>query len=178
CAAALQAVLESLGKKAGPEDDRTRAQRRHDALEEACRRLIASNCLPDVAGQAVQVQLHMTLDQLRNLPGGSEAERQWAAQRAWRSGRAAGDGQPGWVTDPVSAEAYACDAQIAPIVTGYADPAALDAMVRAWLAAFADPASGGSSGPAGPYAAAPDAPAAQDGAAGDAAAFAAPGPAA
>src|SRR6185437_12482752 len=134
CAAALQAVLESLGKKAGPEDDRTTAQRRHDSLEEACRRLIASNCLPDVAGQAVQVQLHMTLDQLRNLPGGSEAERQWAAQRAWRSGRAAEDGQPGWITDPISAEAYACDAQIAPIVTGYVDPAVLDAMVRAWLA--------------------------------------------
>ena len=124
CAAALQAVLESLGKKAGPEDDRTKAQRRHDALEEACRRLIASNCLPEVAGQAVQVQLHMTLDQLRNLPGASAAERQWAAQRAWRAGRAAEDGQPGWVTDPVAAEAYACDAQIAPMVTGYVDPAA------------------------------------------------------
>ncbi|HEY9243159.1 MAG TPA: DUF222 domain-containing protein, partial [Streptosporangiaceae bacterium] len=38
CAAALQAVLEALGKKAGPEDVRTAPQRRHDALEEACRR--------------------------------------------------------------------------------------------------------------------------------------------
>ena len=158
CAAALQAVLESLGKKAGPEDDRTKAQRRHDALEEACRRLIASNCLPDVAGQAVQVQLHMTLDQLRSLPGASEAERQWAAQRAWRAGRAAEDGQPGWITDPVTAEAYACDAQIAPIVTGYVDPAALDAMIRAWLAAFADPANGGSAGPAWPHPPATDSP--------------------
>jgi hypothetical protein len=36
CAAALAAVLEALGKKAGPEDIRTGAQRRHDALEEAC----------------------------------------------------------------------------------------------------------------------------------------------
>jgi hypothetical protein len=35
CAAALAAVLEALGKKAGPEDTRTGAQRRHDALEEA-----------------------------------------------------------------------------------------------------------------------------------------------
>ena len=135
CAAALRAVLDSLGKKAGPEDDRTRAQREHDALEEALRRLLASRCLPEVAGQPVQVQLHMTLDQLRDLPGASAAERQWAAQRAWRAGRAAEDGQPGWVTDPVTAEAYACDAQIAPIVTGYVDPAALDAMIRAWLAA-------------------------------------------
>jgi hypothetical protein len=35
CAAALAAVLEALGKKAGPEDTRTSWQRRHDALEEA-----------------------------------------------------------------------------------------------------------------------------------------------
>jgi hypothetical protein len=33
CAAALQAVLEALGKKAGPEDDRTDPQRAHDALQ-------------------------------------------------------------------------------------------------------------------------------------------------
>jgi hypothetical protein len=35
CAAAVKAVLDSLSKKAGPEDDRTAAQRRHDALEGA-----------------------------------------------------------------------------------------------------------------------------------------------
>ncbi len=70
CAAALQAVLESLGKKAGPEDVRTAAQRRHDALEEACRRLAGAGFLPGRAGQPTQVQLHLTLDQLRDLPGG------------------------------------------------------------------------------------------------------------
>ena len=37
CAAALAAVLESLGKKAGPEDTRTKWQRDHDALQEAWR---------------------------------------------------------------------------------------------------------------------------------------------
>src|SRR5215469_10119892 len=36
CAAAVQAVLEALGKKAGPEDDRTDPQRAHDALQLAC----------------------------------------------------------------------------------------------------------------------------------------------
>ncbi len=41
CAAALTVVLEALGQKAGPEDTRTAAQRRHDAIEEACRRLIS-----------------------------------------------------------------------------------------------------------------------------------------
>jgi Domain of unknown function (DUF222) len=46
CAAALQALLDALGKKAGPEGTRTSAQRNHDALEEGLRRLIASGCLP------------------------------------------------------------------------------------------------------------------------------------
>src|SRR5215472_10485462 len=57
CSAALSAVLESLGKRAGPEDIRTAPQRRHDALEEACRRLIATGMLPDRAGQPTQVQV-------------------------------------------------------------------------------------------------------------------------
>src|SRR5207245_2480266 len=46
CAAALRAVLDSLGKKAGQEDIRTVPQRQHDALEEACRRLAGSGFLP------------------------------------------------------------------------------------------------------------------------------------
>ena len=37
CAAALQAVLDALGKKAGSEDIRSQRQRDHDALEEAWR---------------------------------------------------------------------------------------------------------------------------------------------
>ncbi len=64
CSAYLNAVLDSLGKKAGPEDTRTAAQRRHDALEEACRRLVSSGCLPDRAGQPVHLQLQLTVDQL------------------------------------------------------------------------------------------------------------------
>ncbi|HEY6279227.1 MAG TPA: DUF222 domain-containing protein, partial [Streptosporangiaceae bacterium] len=71
CAAALAAVLDALAKKAGPEDTRTAAQRRHDALEEACRRLIATGMLPARAGQPTQAQVHITLAQLRGLPGAS-----------------------------------------------------------------------------------------------------------
>jgi hypothetical protein len=172
CAAALTAVLESLGKKAGPEDDRSAAQRRHDALEEACRRLVASGMLPDVAGQPALIQLHMTLDQLRSLPGAAEAERNWLAERLrgdstatpwsadadpaglpsqgdsasqgagagaadgcgdWLAGRAGGDGEPGWAGSIAAAEAYACDAVIAPVVTGHLDPAVLAAMTRDYL---------------------------------------------
>ena len=123
CAAALQAVLEALGKKAGPEDVRTAPQRRHDALEEACRRLIGAGCLPARAGQPTQVQLHLTLDQLRDLPGAADAE------AAWTAARAAAEGQPGWLTGP-AAQGYACDAAITPIVTGAVDQTALAALSR------------------------------------------------
>ncbi|HEY1620825.1 MAG TPA: DUF222 domain-containing protein [Streptosporangiaceae bacterium] len=156
CAAAVTAVLESLGKRAGPEDDRSAAQRRHDALEEACRRLAGSGMLPEVAGQATQVQLHMTLDQLRDLPGAAQAEAAWLAGRAgggqeagqpdrragsggsagapgWLAGRAGGDGEPGWAASRAAAEAYSCDAQITPVVTGHLDPAVLAAMTRDYL---------------------------------------------
>src|SRR6185437_3531475 len=79
CLAALQEVLDTLGKKHGPEDDRTAGQRRHDALEEAMRLLLASGCLPERAGQPAQIQLHMTLDELLGLPGADEAARAWLA---------------------------------------------------------------------------------------------------
>ena len=126
CAAAVSAVLEALGKPAGPEDLRTVTQRRHDALEEACRRLIAAGMLPGRAGQPTQAQVHVTLAQLRNLPGASEAEAAWRAAAAARG--------HGWLTGP-DADAAACDATIAPIVTGHVDPAALDRLVEVFLTA-------------------------------------------
>jgi len=113
CTAALQAVLEALGKRAGPEDLRSKGQRQHDALEEACRRLVASGCLPQRAGQPTQIQLHLTLDQLRGLPGAGGAEAAWA-------GAAAGPGAD-------------CDATIVPVVTGHVDPAVVDRLAAALL---------------------------------------------
>lgn len=131
CAAALAAVLEALGKKAGPEDVRTPVQRHHDALEEACRRLIGSGCLPDRAGQPTHVQLHLTLDQLRNLPGGAAAEATWTAAQV------AADGRPGWISGR-AARGYACDAKITPIVTGHVDRDTLTAMTGQFLASDTD----------------------------------------
>jgi len=134
CAAAVGAVLEALGKPAGPEDLRTVTQRRHDALEEACRRLIAAKMVPGRAGQPTQALVHITLAQLRNLPGASEAE------AAWRAAAARGHG---WLPGP-DAGAAACDATVAPVVTGHVDPAALDRLVGVFLAAH-----GHDGGPAG-----------------------------
>jgi Domain of unknown function (DUF222) len=114
CAAALAAVLESLGKRAGPEDLRSKWQRSHDALEEACRRLIAAGGLPDRAGQPTQIQLVMTLGQLRGLPGAGAAEAAWAAA----------------MTGP----GYDCDATIVPVVTGHVDAAVADQLTAGLLA--------------------------------------------
>ena len=121
CAAALGAVLESLGKKAGPEDTRTKRQRYHDALEEACRRLAASGGLPDRAGQPTQIMLHMSLDQLRGLPGATQAEAAW----------------PG----PVAGPGADCDAAIVPVVTGRVDPVVLDRLAAALLRGTPDAAT-------------------------------------
>src|SRR5215468_11824941 len=138
CAAAVSAVLEALGKPAGPEDLRTVTQRRHDALEEACRRLIAAKMVPGRAGQPTQALVHITLAQLRNLPGASEAEAAWRAAAAARG--------HGWLTGP-DADAAACDVTIAPVVAGHVDPAALDRLVGVFLAAHGH--DGGDGGPSG-----------------------------
>jgi len=148
CAAALSAVLDALGKKAGPEDTRTAAQRRHDALEDACRRLIAAGPLPARGGQPTQVQVHLGLAELRDLPGAAAAERAWVTART--GGRGRGQGRPGWLTGP-EAQAAVCDATIVPVVTGHIDWTALGRLTGAFLAAHG-PAHPGlpGSGPAHP----------------------------
>jgi hypothetical protein len=114
CTAAMQAVLDALGKRRGPEDLRTKGQRLHDALEDACRRLIGSACLPERASQPTQIVLHMDLDRLRGLPGAPESEAAWVGQAT------AGPGDD-------------CDAQIVPVVTGRIDPDVLDRLAAALL---------------------------------------------
>ncbi len=113
CTAALSAVLDALGRRAGPEDLRSPRQRRHDALEEACRRLLAAGCVPPRAGQPAQIQLHMTLDQLRGRdPGGAAA---WAA------------------AGPPAAPGADCDAAIVPVVTGHLNHQLLNDLAAALL---------------------------------------------
>ena len=105
-AAALQAVLDTLGKKAGPEDTRTPAQRRHDALEQGCRLLLGARCLPDRAGQPVRLQLSLSLDNLLNGAGNGPA--------------------PPGAEFPAAGPGDDCDAAIAPIITGRVDHDLLD----------------------------------------------------
>ena len=138
CAAVVGAVLAALAALAAPggaEDDRTREQRYHDALQEAMRRLAASDLLPERAGQPVKVWAHMSLADLLRLEGSSALQEEWIAQvRAqWAARRAAASetGNDGGVwLDGDGAEAIACDAAMAPIVTGDVNAAALEDLVR------------------------------------------------
>jgi hypothetical protein len=135
CAAIVGTVLDALSAPAGAEDDRTREQRYHDALQEAMRRLAASDLLPERAGQPVKAWAHMSLADLLRLDGSSALQEEWTAQvRAqWAAHRAAasetGSDGGAWL-DGDAAEAIACDAAMAPIVTGDVNAAALEDLVR------------------------------------------------
>ena len=135
CAAVVTAVLDALSAPAGAEDTRTRDQRYHDALEEAMRRLVAAGLLPERAGQPVKVWAHISLADLLRLDGSSALQDEWTAQvrAAWAAHRAAaseGGGDGGGWLDGDAAEAIACDAAMAPIVTGDVNAAALEDLVR------------------------------------------------
>ena len=135
CAAVVGAVLEALSAPAGAEDTRTHAQRYHDALQEAMRRLAASDLLPERAGQPVKVWALISLADLLRLDGSSALQDEWTGQvRAqWAAHRAAaseGGSVGGAWLDGDAAEAIACDAAMAPIVTGDVNPAALEDLVR------------------------------------------------
>jgi hypothetical protein len=135
CASIVGKVLDALSAPAGKDDDRTKDQRYHDALQEAMRRLVAARLLPERAGQPVKVWAHISLADLMLLDGDSVLQEQWTAQvRArWAARRAAASetGSDGGVwLDGDAAEAIACDAAMAPIVTGDVNVDALEGLVR------------------------------------------------
>jgi hypothetical protein len=123
CAAAVQAVLEALGKKRGKEDDRTPAQRLHDGLQEGCELLIRAKMVPDRAGADTRVDVHMALSQLRAMPGAPAVEEAFLAARAGEHGYLCGK----------DAQAVACDALIVPVVTGSPDWPVIDQMITVVL---------------------------------------------
>jgi len=119
CTLALQAVLDSLGKKAGPEDERSEAQRYHDALQLACELLLRAQLVPDRAGADTRVDAVIDLARLLGLPGASELHAAWLAALA---------GEHGYL-DGLDAEVAACDAMVTPVVTGHPDLAVVDQMI-------------------------------------------------
>jgi hypothetical protein len=135
CAAIVGTVLDALSAPAGAEDTRSQAQRCHDGLQEAMRRLAASDLLPERAGQPVKAWVHISLADLMMLDGSSALLQEWTSRvRAlWAGHRArasAGGSDGGAWLDGDAAEAIACDAAMAPIVTGDVNPAVLDDLIR------------------------------------------------
>ena len=127
-AAALTAVLAALGAKGGPEDTRTLVQRQHDALAEACQRLIDSGMLPGHDSQPAQLTVHVDLAELRGQPAASGLE------AGWSTARAAAAQIPGsaCLTGPEAAAA-ACDAALTPVVSGHLDRNVLDQLTGVFL---------------------------------------------
>jgi hypothetical protein len=135
CAEVVRQVLDALGAPAGKEDGRTQEERYHDALQEAMKRLVAANLLPERAGQPVKAWVHISLADLLLLDGDSALQEQWTAQirERWAACRAfaseTGSEGGAWL-DGDAAEAIACDAAMAPIVTGDVNPGVLEDLVR------------------------------------------------
>jgi hypothetical protein len=99
------------------------------------RRLAASDLLPERAGQPVKAWVHMSLADLLRLEGSSALQEEWTVQvrMQWAARRAAasetGSDGGAWL-DGDAAEAIACDAAMAPIVTGDVNIDALEDMIR------------------------------------------------
>ena len=99
------------------------------------RRLVASGMLPERAGQPVKVWAHISLADLLRLDGDSALQEEWTAQvrAAWAAHRAAASetGADGGVwLDGDAADGIACDAAMAPVVTGDVNVDALEDLVR------------------------------------------------
>jgi hypothetical protein len=138
CAAAVTAVLEALGGKAGPEDDRSTPQRFHDGLQLACELLLRARLVPDRAGADTQVVANISLRDLRAMPGAPGLEDVWIRALLGEGGYLTGD----------DAQAAACDAMIVPVVAGSMNAAVLDQMIGLVLGAFGHHAPANADDPA------------------------------
>ena len=96
---ALRAVMDAEGRSSDPEDRRTPAQRRADALGEICARYLSRTDRPEVAGERPHVTVTVDLESLSG-----------------RSGKAEFD-----LAGPVRGETarlLACDASVSRVITG------------------------------------------------------------
>ena len=99
------------------------------------RRLVAADLLPERAGQPARVWAHISLADLMMLEGSSALLEEWtvgvrARWAAHRADASVGGGDGGAWLDGDAAGAIACDASVAPVVTGDVNPATLDDLIR------------------------------------------------
>jgi hypothetical protein len=98
--AMYEAALRARMHPAGPDDTRSSAQRRHDALELLLRDALDSLRLPETNGRKPHLQVTVDLTTLLKMPGAPAADLTWAG--------------------PISGEAarrIACDAMVSRIIT-------------------------------------------------------------
>ena len=99
------------------------------------RRLAASGLLPERAGQPVKAWAHISLADLILLDGDSALQDQWTGAgpgtvgRPPRAASEAGATDGAWL-DGDAAAAIACDAAMAPVVTGDIN---VDALATLWV---------------------------------------------
>ena len=79
CAAVVTAVLDALSAPAGRRIPGRMSSGITMALQEAMRRLIAADLLPERAGQPVKAVVHVSLAELRAMDGDSVLQEQWVA---------------------------------------------------------------------------------------------------
>jgi len=102
---------------------------------ERMQRLVTAELLPERAGQPVKAWVHISLADLLLLDGSSALQQEWtdSLRAQWAAHRAeasAGGSDGGAWLDGDAAAAMACDAAMAPFVTGEVNPAALQDLVR------------------------------------------------
>ena len=150
----------------GGGDLRTRPQRYHDALSEAMKRLLASDLLPQRAGQPVKALVHIYFAELREMDrtgssrtSGSRSTGPGGPPTAPPTRSPPATAAPGWKATPPARSPV--DAMIIPVVTGDIDPAAVEDLIALCVqfhqlrtqSAPADPADPGpAGGPADPAA--------------------------
>jgi hypothetical protein len=135
CSAMVSAVLDALSAPQPGGDLRTRSQRYHDALEEAMRRLLASDLLPTRAGQPTKALAHIGFVDLCQLDADSVLQDKWieAYRARWAAHRAAasvGPSDGGAWLEGDAARRVACDAMMIPVVVGDVDPGAVDQLIN------------------------------------------------
>src|ERR1700693_2754917 len=73
-AAAVKTMIDPLSKRRGPEDERTAAQRRHDALGEAANHAMDQGTLPRRNGVRPHINLTTTIEGVKNEVGAPPAD--------------------------------------------------------------------------------------------------------
>ena len=74
CGAALKTALDALAKRMGPEDERTRSQRMHDAMGELVHHAMDEGKLPRRNGVRPHISLTTTIEGLKNELGAPPAD--------------------------------------------------------------------------------------------------------